>query len=89
MFDYFSPATLRKKRERMGLQRRKGIPAHTREGITEVIEHLLPDLPETVGYRNITMTIRELGYDVREYVPLFVSYDSTFFLPFTFSCILV
>lgn len=59
---------LKKKRQRMGLRRRRGEPLNTIVEIRDALEELLPSLPPTTGYRNITATLRNMGYDVRLYV---------------------
>ncbi|XP_033747511.1 uncharacterized protein LOC117332637 isoform X2 [Pecten maximus] len=53
------PDAIRKRLRRTGTQSRKGNTAHTVIEVKNIIQALLPDLPSTIGYRQMTCILRQ------------------------------
>ncbi|XP_033758499.1 uncharacterized protein LOC117340828 isoform X2 [Pecten maximus] len=62
-----SPDAIRKRLRRTGMQSRKGNTAHTVIEVKNIIQALLPDLPSTIGYRQMTCILRQKQVNIPRY----------------------
>jgi hypothetical protein len=66
---YLTYEALKKRIQRLRLAQdlpvRRGPTLHTDQDIRRAITELLPELPTSAGYRNVTATLRQKGYHCR------------------------